>query len=250
MNKIYTAAIIIIGNEILSGRTKDKNLGWLAEQLNARGIRLMEGRVIPDIEEEIVDAVNTCRAKFDYVFTTGGIGPTHDDITSMCVAKAFGTRLERNPEAQRMLEGHYKPEDLNEARLTMADIPAGATLVPNPVSAAPGYRIENVYVLAGVPNIMQAMFEHLKHELQGGEPVRSHAIAVDLPEGKVAHGVTELQSTYPQVEIGSYPFIKDGVLSTSIVMRTPDIALLKQVSDEMRGFLQAEGGKIVEEIAD
>jgi molybdenum cofactor synthesis domain-containing protein len=167
-DKPVTACILIIGNEILSGRTKDANLPWLAEKLNALGIRLMEGRVIPDIEATIIATVNEVRAKFDYVFTTGGIGPTHDDITADCIAKAFGVKLLRHPDAVRLLQSHYaNPADLNEARLRMANIPDGGILIDNPVSKAPGFQIGNVIVMAGVPRIMNAMFEGIAHRLKG-----------------------------------------------------------------------------------
>ncbi|MBT6884171.1 MAG: competence/damage-inducible protein A, partial [Rhodospirillaceae bacterium] len=169
-HKTITAALIIIGNEILSGRTQDANLAFLGEQLNELGVRLREVRVIPDVEDTIIETVNTLRQAFDYVFTTGGIGPTHDDITSAAIAKAFGTELARHPEAEALLLGHYKPEDVTPARMKMADIPVGATLLDNPVSKAPGFRLENVHVLPGVPRIMQAMFKLFSHELVGGEP--------------------------------------------------------------------------------
>jgi len=171
--KIVTAALIVIGNEILSGRTQDKNIAHIAKTLNEVGVRLYEVRVVPDVEAEIVEAVNTLRAKHDYVFTTGGIGPTHDDITAECVAKAFGLKLIQNPESLRRLEAHYRHSDreLNEARLRMANTPEGAELIDNPISTAPGFRVENVYVMAGVPSIMQAMLSGVKDGLVGGESV-------------------------------------------------------------------------------
>ena len=172
MSDPVRACLIIIGNEILSGRTHDKNLPYLAEELNTLGVRLVETRVIPDIEDTIIETLNECRAKFDYVFTTGGIGPTHDDITSECVAKAFGVAIELNADAHDLLKSHYdNPADLNEARLRMARIPVGAELIQNPISKAPGFRMENVYVMAGVPMIMQAMFQGIKHQLIGGKPM-------------------------------------------------------------------------------
>jgi len=195
--------MIVIGNEILSGRTKDANLPYLAERLNEWGVRLREARVLPDVEDVIVATVNECRAKFDYVFTTGGIGPTHDDITAAAVAKAFGRALVRDPEAVRLLQTRYGGTDLNEARLKMADIPEGAELIENPVSGAPGFQIENVFVMAGVPAIMQAMVESLRHRVTGGEPVRSRSVAAHLAEGTVAEGLSAIQARYPEIDIGS-----------------------------------------------
>ena len=178
--KTVTACVLVIGNEILSGRTKDANLAWLAVELNKLGVRLMEARVIPDVEETIVATLNEVRARFDYVFTTGGIGPTHDDITAACVARAFAVPLVRNPEAVRRLQAHYaNPADLNEARLRMANAPEGATLIDNPVSKAPGFRIGNVHVMAGIPVIMQAMFDGIRHTLVGGSPMLSRTINAD-----------------------------------------------------------------------
>ena len=208
--KTVTAALIIIGNEILSGRTQDANLAFLGEQLNELGVRLREVRVIPDVEDTIIETVNTLRQAFDYVFTTGGIGPTHDDITSAAIAKAFGTELARHPEAEALLLGHYKPEDVTPARMKMADIPVGASLLDNPVSKAPGFRLENVHVLPGVPRIMQAMFKLFSHELVGGEPVLAASITSRVPEGKMGGKLGEIQGRYPDADIGSYPFIKDG----------------------------------------
>lgn len=221
-----TACLIIIGNEILSGRTQDKNLAWLAAELNKLGIRLMEVRVIPDVPEVIVSCVNSCRRHFDTVFTTGGIGPTHDDITSENVARAFGVKLIRHPEAKALLEAHYPPDQINEARMKMADIPEGATLIANPVSAAPGYRIGNVYVMAGVPRIMQAMFDGIKHTLKGGAPMLSATIAAFVTEGTIAEELGRIQSQFPSVEIGSYPFVRHQKLGTSLVARSTDAEAL------------------------
>ncbi|HSK39399.1 MAG TPA: competence/damage-inducible protein A, partial [Arenibaculum sp.] len=189
-----TAAVIVIGNEILSGRTQDANLGYMARRLTELGIRLREARVIADDPDEIVAAVNALRSRYDHVFTTGGIGPTHDDITSGCVAKAFGVELERNAEAVRRLEAHYgDPSMLNAARLRMAEIPVGATLIDNPVSAAPGFRIGNVHVLAGVPSIMRAMFDGIAPGLRGGPPIHARTVSCALAEGTLAEGLGALQ---------------------------------------------------------
>src|ERR1051325_270508 len=175
--KPITACVLIIGNEILSGRTQDANLAFLAQGLNEIGIRLREARVIPDDAETIVAAVNEVRRKFDYVFTTGGIGPTHDDITAQCIADAFGVPLILHPEARRLLEGHYPPGALNEARLRMAHMPEGSSLLLNPISRAPGFRIGNVFVLAGVPQVMQATFNELRHHLRGGAKMLRRSVS-------------------------------------------------------------------------
>ena len=184
--RTVTAALVIIGNEILSGRTQDENLAFLAEELNGIGIQLREARVVPDAEADIVEAVNACRARHDHVFTTGGIGPTHDDITAASVAKALDRPLVRHPEAERRLLAYYPPEKVNEARMKMADTPEGAELIDNPVSVAPGFTIENVHVLPGVPSILQAMLPGLKPRLQGGAVVHSRTITVFCPEGEIA----------------------------------------------------------------
>src|SRR5882762_10478772 len=203
--KPVTACVLIIGNEILSGRTQDANLAFLAQGLNEAGVRLREARVIPDDKETIVGTVNEVRCQFDYVFTTGGIGPTHDDITSACIAEAFGVELIVHPEAGRILESHYPPGGLNEARLRMAQVPEGAVLLPNPISRAPGFRVENVYVLPGVPQIMQAIFNELKHRLKGGAKMLSRSVSCTLGEGTIAKDLGALQERYGDLEIGSYP---------------------------------------------
>jgi molybdenum cofactor synthesis domain-containing protein len=247
--KTITACLLVIGNEILSGRTKDANLPWLAEQLNAIGIRLMEARVIPDVEETIVRTVNEVRGRFDYVFTTGGIGPTHDDITAECIAKAFGVPLIQNPEALKLLKAHYaNPADLNAMRLRMANTPEGATLIDNPMSRAPGFQIGNVYVMAGVPRIMQAMFDGLKHRLKGGAPMLSRTVRVELPEGAMAEGLAALQGRYSDLEIGSYPaFRLGGKPATAIVLRGVEAARLAGAADELKGIMRALGGEPMEE---
>lgn len=233
------ACLIIIGNEILSGRTQDKNLAWLAAQLNEIGVKLAEVRVIPDVNQTIVDTVNTCRKQFDYIFTTGGIGPTHDDITSQAIADAFGMKLTRHPEAEKILEKHYGLDELNAARLKMADTPEGARLIYNPVSAAPGFVVENVYVMAGVPRIMNAMFEGIKGELRGGAKTLSKILSIYVTEGVLAAGLTDIQNQFPEVEIGSYPFIKNQKLGTSLVSRSTDAAALAQCHQALKRFLLA-----------
>ena len=245
--KSVTACLIIIGNEILSGRTEDKNAPYLAKQLNECGIGLREIRVVPDIDEEIVDAVNACRARYDYVFTTGGIGPTHDDITSDSVAKAFGVKNVIHPEARAILGAHYGDKDLNEARLRMAHTPEGAELVENPISLAPGYQIENVFVLAGVPLIMQAMFDSLRHRLVGGPPMRSRSVRAELPEGKIAKGLGRIQEAYADVEIGSYPFFRAGIVGCTLVLRGTDEGRLASAVDDVRGLIRELGAEPVDE---
>ena len=225
-SKVVTACMVIIGNEILSGRTQDTNLSHLAKVLNEVGVRLTEARVIPDVEDVIVDTVNACRAQFDHVFTTGGIGPTHDDITADCVAKAFGRPLIVNPEARAILEAHYEPGQLTEARLRMARTPEGAELVENPVSKAPGFQVENVFVMAGIPTIMQAMFDSLSHRLVGGKPMQSRSVTVEKGESFIANELAGVQDSFPEVEIGSYPFNRNGTFGTRLVLRSTEDEVL------------------------
>ena len=227
------AALIIIGNEILSGRTKDKNLTYLAEWLNEIGIQLYEVRVIRDDESEIIDCVNLLREKYNYVFTTGGIGPTHDDITTESIAKAFNVELETNPEALRILKGYYKEGELNEARLKMTLLPQGAELVENPVTKAPGFKMENVFIMAGIPSIMQGMLEGARKFLEVGNKMSSKSIDVFMPESAVAGELSKIQDNYSNVEIGSYPFNKEGQFGTSLVMRSADLEALDRCEDEI-----------------
>jgi molybdenum cofactor synthesis domain-containing protein len=243
MSQTVTAAILVIGNEILSGRTQDANIAFIARRLSELGIRLREARVVPDIEEEIISALDALRARYDHVFTTGGIGPTHDDITSACVAKAFGVALERNAEAVRRLEAHYAdPSLLNAARLRMANIPAGATLIDNPVSAAPGFRIGNVHVLPGVPSIMQAMFDGLASSLAGGPPIHARTVNCTLPEGTLAEGLGALQERWPQIEIGSYPWFRNRQFGVSLVLRGTDGDAVGTAASELCDLVRSLGG--------
>ena len=227
------AALIIIGNEILSGRTKDKNLAYLAEWLNEIGIQLYEVRVIRDDEKEIIDCVNLLRKKYDYVFTTGGIGPTHDDITTESIARAFNVELETNPEALKILQSYYKEGELNEARLKMTLLPKGAELVENPVTKAPGFKMENVFVMAGIPSIMQGMLEGAKAFLKVGNKMTSKSIDVFMPESYVAEELSKMQDNYPEVEIGSYPFNKEGQFGTSLVMRSANLDILERCASDV-----------------
>ena len=236
-----SAALVVIGNEVLSGRTQDLNLRHIALGLNGIGVRLREVRVIADVEVAIIAAVNELRPRHDYVFTTGGIGPTHDDITAGSIAKAFGVELRRDPEAVERLSRIIRPEDLNEARLRMADIPEGGELIDNPVSQAPGFRLGNVYVMAGVPRIMQGMFDGLLPTLKGGAPMLAAAITLYTREGTIATPLAAIQDATPDVEIGSYPFFKDPVSGTVIIARGTDTAMLTQTIARVRSMAEAAG---------
>ena len=244
--KTVTAALVIIGNEVLSGRTQDANLNFLGKELNKIGIRMVEARIVLDIEADIVDAINALRSKYDYVFSTGGIGPTHDDITSGCIAKAFGLGHSRHPEAEAMLLAHYKPEDVTPARMKMSETPNGAELLLNPVSKAPGFRVENVYVLPGVPHIMQEIFSGFKHQLNGGDPMQSKSITAYIPEGRTGGPLSELQNRFPDVEIGSYPLKHDGKLGAAIVMRHTNMAEIEIVAEEVRKMVRGLGSEPVD----
>jgi molybdenum cofactor synthesis domain-containing protein len=247
--KIVTACVLIIGNEILSGRTQDTNIAYIAQGLNQVGVTLREARVIPDVAEVIIATVNEMRAKFDYVFTTGGIGPTHDDITAESIARAFGVPWTLHPEAHELLVARYRQQgvELNEARLRMAHTPEGATLIHNPVSGAPGFRIGNVFVMAGIPRVMQGMFDSAKQELRGGRPVLSRSIACHLPEGLIAKGLGEIQGRYPDLDIGSYPFYRTGAFGTSLVVRGRDAERLAAGTAEVVALVRTLGGNPVEE---
>jgi molybdenum cofactor synthesis domain-containing protein len=240
--KTYTACVLIIGNEILSGRVQDENVAFLAKGLNEVGIRLKEVRVIPDDSDTIVGTVNEVRRKFDYIFTTGGIGPTHDDITSQCIAEAFAVKLILHPEAKRLLEGHYPPGAVNEARMRMAHVPDGAVLLPNPISRAPGFRIDNVYVMAGVPQIMQATFRELSHRLKGGAKVLSRSVSCGLGEGVLAKGLGELQARYDDLEIGSYPYFRRADFGVTLVVRGTDRTRLLAATEELKALILSLGG--------
>lgn len=248
MKSEYTACLIIIGNEILSGRTRDANLQYLAEKLNEWGVRLREARVIPDIEKTIVDTVNECRKAFDYVFTTGGIGPTHDDITAASIAKAFDVGLELHEESFRLMGARFdNPSDFNEARQKMCYLPEGATVIDNAVSIAPGFQLDNVFVLAGVPSIMRAMVDTLQNRLVGGAPVQARSVGAYLAEGAVATGLAEIQEDYPEIDIGSYPFYKEGKFGTSLVLRGTDVGQLEEATAKVAGMITALGGEPVSE---
>ncbi|WP_293794889.1 molybdopterin-binding protein [uncultured Bosea sp.] len=219
---IVTAAILVIGDEILSGRTKDKNIGYIAEYLTNIGIDLREVRVVPDVSEEIVAALNALRGRYTYVFTTGGIGPTHDDITADAVAAAFGVTIDHDPRAVAMLSERFSPAELNEARMRMARIPAGADLVANAISKAPGFHIGNVYVMAGVPAIMQAMLDVIGPTLRTGARMLSETVQTGLREGDIGGPLAEIAHAHPAVSIGSYPFWSETGPDTNIVVRSRD----------------------------
>lgn len=239
--RTVSACVVIIGNEILSGRTHDANLPYLAKALNGVGIRVMEARVVRDEEKAIIEAVNACRAVHDYVFTTGGIGPTHDDITSASIAKAFAVPIHRDARAVELLTRHYAATDLNEARLKMAEVPEGATLIDNPVSSAPGFRIGNVFVLPGVPSILRAMVDGLVVTLRGGDPVLSRTISAFATESAIAAPLAAVQDGHPKVEIGSYPFARAGRFGTSLVVRSTDRAALDEATAAVIEMLRALG---------
>jgi molybdenum cofactor synthesis domain-containing protein len=235
MSQTPTAAVLLIGNEVLSGRTKDKNLGFIADYLAALGIDLLEARVVADNEADIIAAVNALRARYTYVFTTGGIGPTHDDITADCIAKAFGVGISHHPEAVAILTAYYAEtgRELNEARLRMARTPDGASLVANPISKAPGFRIGNVFVMAGVPKIMQAMMDSLAPQLSKGALVQSRTIVFQGGEGDVAKPLKEVQDRFLDVTIGSYPFESSQGYATNLVLRSRDIEALERATAEV-----------------
>ena len=243
-NKRPTACVLIIGNEILSGRTQDVNLNFLASSLNELGVRLVEARIIADVESAIISGVNECRAMYEYVFTTGGIGPTHDDITAECIAEAFGVELEQHVEARRLIAELCEKNgvELNQARLRMANVPKGATLVYNPVSGAPGFKMENVFVLAGVPRIMRDMFEGCESHLVGGSVMKSLTVVAYLAEGIVAEPLRQLQAGYDDVEMGSYPFYQDGRFGTNLVLRSADETLLRKVCSDVFSMVEGLGG--------
>jgi molybdenum cofactor synthesis domain-containing protein len=241
--KSWTAALIVIGDEILSGRTEDKNIAQVARWLGPQGIRLLEVRVVPDEEDAIVAAVNAVRPVYDYVFTTGGIGPTHDDITVDSIAAAFGVPVVIHPDARKILEDYYlgRPGGLSEARLRMARVPEGAELIPNPTSGAPGVRIGNVFILAGVPNIAAAMLDALNGKLKGGKPVVSVTVRAHAAESEVAGLLKQVQDEHPGVSIGSYPFYRSGGFGADFVIRSEDEVLARETGKDLIERLRIAG---------
>jgi len=234
MDKLITASYIIIGDEILSGRTVEANLNFLAKSLGEIGVFLKEVRVVGDDEEQIISAVKELKTKYDYLFTSGGVGPTHDDITSFCVAKALGLKLQKDDHAAKLLEEHYGKENVNESRMKMAFIPEGARMVDNHLMAIGGFYIDNIFVLAGVPKIFQSMFFGIKDKIKGGKTIKSVEISTELKEGDFAKELGELQKKYCDVIIGSYPFEK-GV---NLVFKSFDNELLEGAINEAREFIK------------
>jgi molybdenum cofactor synthesis domain-containing protein len=232
-----TAAMLVIGDEILSGRTQDTNSHYIARQLTSLGIDLKEVRVVGDDEGEIVAALNALRSRYDFVFTTGGIGPTHDDITADAVAKAFGVGIGYHPEAYAALEARYEKGQFNEARKRMARIPDGGTLIENSASVAPGFQVGNVFVMAGVPMVMRAMMEEVVARLPRGETVKSITVSADLPEGAIAEGLSNIQKDFPQTAIGSYPWYRDGRFGAQLVARSRDAEAVEAAAKAIEAMI-------------
>ena len=240
-----SASIIIIGNEILSGRTKDTNTSTIAAWLNKLGVRVQEVRVIPDIEESIVKTINEVRKKNTYVFTTGGIGPTHDDITAKSISKAFGLKYEIHKEAFKILEKYYKPGEFNEGRQTMAWMPSNAKLILNPTSGAPGFLVENVFCLPGVPSILESMLGGLNNKISGGKPILSLTLSLNTVESEIADSLGKVQNNNKDVEIGSYPFFKAGKLGVAIVIRSIDQSKIDNCNSQILKFVNKKKIEVI-----
>jgi len=245
-NTKVNAAILIIGNEILSGRTQDTNTSTLAIWLNSIGVKVGEVRVIPDIEKTIIETINLLRKNYDYVFTTGGIGPTHDDITAESISKAFGLKYEIHQEAFKILEAYYKKGEFNEGRQKMVWMPQNANLILNPTSGAPGFNVENVFCLPGVPSILKSMLGGLKNRIVGGEPILSKTISLRTVESEIAKSLTEVQENNQDVEIGSYPFFQAGKLGVSIVIRSEDQSKIDSCNSQILKFVNEKSIEIVD----
>ena len=245
-NTKVNAAILIIGNEILSGRTQDTNTSTLAVWLNTIGVKVNEVRVIPDVEKTIVNTLNLLRKENDYVFTTGGIGPTHDDITAESVSKAFGLKYEIHQDAFKILETYYKIGEFNEGRQKMAWMPHNSNLILNPTSGAPGFNVENVFCLPGVPSILKSMLGGLKNKIVGGEPIKSFTISLRTVESEIAESLTKVQDDNKEVEIGSYPFFQAGKLGVSIVVRSEDQSKIDICNLQILDFVKEKKIEIVE----
>ena len=245
-NTKVNAAILIIGNEILSGRTQDTNTSTLATWLNSIGVKVNEVRVVPDIEKKIIDTLNILKAENDYVFTTGGIGPTHDDITAESVAKAFGLKYEIHKEAFKILESYYKPGEFNEGRQKMVKMPSNAKLILNPTSGAPGFSVENVFCLPGVPSILKSMLGGLKNDIVGGVPIISKTINLRTVESEIAASLTKVQNENKDVEIGSYPFFQAGKLGVSIVLRSEDEKKIENCNIKILEFVKEKNIEVVD----
>lgn len=238
-----TAAILIIGNEILSGRTQDANTPYIAKKLGAAGVKVREARVVADKEQDILEALTALRRKVDYVLTTGGIGPTHDDITTETVAKNFGVPLVEHPKARKILADHYGESQLTEGRLRMARVPQGASLILNPVSAAPGFHIDNVFVMAGVPSVMRSMMDQVAALLKHGPAFLSVAVGGHVRESLIAADLAELARNYPSVDIGSYPWFKNERLGVSLVARGTDHTIVRQAAKDLCELVERHGGE-------
>ena len=245
-NTKVNAAILIIGNEILSGRTQDTNTSTLATWLNSIGVKVNEVRVIPDIEKTIVETLNVLRKENNYVFTTGGIGPTHDDITAQSVSKAFGIKYEIHKEAFKILETYYKPGEFNEGRQKMVWMPENAELILNPTSGAPGFSVANVFCLPGVPSILKSMLGGLKNRIVGGKPILSHTISLRTVESEIANSLTKVQDKNKDVEIGSYPFFHAGKLGVSIVIRSEDQKKIDNCNSQILQFIEEKKIEVVD----
>ena len=244
-NSKFNAAILIIGNEILSGRTQDTNTSTLATWLNSLGVKVGEVRVIPDVEETIANSVNFLRKQYDYVFTSGGIGPTHDDITSESISKAFNVPYEKHEEGFKILEAYYKPGEFNDGRQKMIWMPKGANLILNPTSGAPGFYLDNVFVLPGVPSILKSMLGGIKNKIIGGNPIISNTISLRTFESHIAESLTAVQNKYDNVEIGSYPFFQAGKLGVSIVIRSDNQELINKCSYDVMSFVKEKKIEVV-----
>ena len=242
-SQVVTAAVIIIGNEILSGRTQDTNLNFIALTLGEWGIRVAEARVVADDEDEIVTTVNTLRARHDYVFTTGGIGPTHDDITASCIAKAFAVPLVEHPEIAALIKSREAPPDVMRSRLRMALVPEGAGLIANQTGGPPGFYIGNVYVMAGIPRVMQAMLPTLEGSLRGGAIVHGKSVSAYLAESEIADGLNAVQDRYPDLSLGSYPFMREGRYGTNLVVRGTDLERIDTALAEVIRAIETAGGE-------
>ncbi|MEM7220243.1 MAG: molybdopterin-binding protein [Pseudomonadota bacterium] len=240
---IVTAAVIIIGNEILSGRTQDTNLNHIALTLGGWGIRVQEARVIADDEAAIIECVNLLRAEHDYVFTTGGIGPTHDDITAACIAKAFGVSLVEHPEIAALIRSREAPPDVMRSRLRMAMVPEGAGLVANATGGPPGFYIDNVYVMAGIPRVMQAMLAGLDGKLRGGAIVKGRSVSAYIAESEIADGLSAVQDAYADLSLGSYPFMRDGRYGTNLVVRGTQPERIDAALDAVCDAIRAAGAE-------
>ena len=242
MAKVWTAALVVIGDEILSGRTQDRNIAQVATWLNAQGIRLAEVRVVPDVEDRIIAAIGALRDAYDYCFTTGGIGPTHDDITVDAVAKALGVEAVVHPAARAILERYYADKGgLNKGRLRMARVPEGAELIENNMSGAPGIRIGNLFLMAGVPHITAGMLDALSGQLEGGKPLVSVTVGAFAPESEVADILRQTEAATDGISIGSYPFFKEGKIGSNFVVRSDDEGRARAVAEELAGKLAAVG---------